>query len=203
MRSGSFGARRCGGLVLGLLVATAGPGTRTTHHCLRLGELPVYAAQFHIEMAGTPEVSRRIMANFPKLASNIRALRIDGDRSGVPRPSSSPVGRQFGNQPGHFTLEYRERSRTGECPAQALGATGRFHARTTGNGGRACNSPRGRSSRKRIACGDPQHPFLSHGLPSVPFSSGPALWQSPCSCWQESSHDRGRPRCSRPPARPS
>ncbi|MBL9135854.1 MAG: hypothetical protein JNK85_08305 [Verrucomicrobiales bacterium] len=50
------------------LVATAGPGTRTVHQCLRYGDHPVYAAQFHIEMTGTPETSRAIMANFLRLA---------------------------------------------------------------------------------------------------------------------------------------
>ncbi|MCC7374825.1 MAG: hypothetical protein IT581_09225 [Verrucomicrobiales bacterium] len=51
------------------LVATAGPGTQTRNQCLRYGDRPVYAAQFHIEMAGTPETSRAIMANFLRLAA--------------------------------------------------------------------------------------------------------------------------------------
>jgi hypothetical protein len=46
------------------LVATAGEGTRTRVQCLRLRDSLIYAAQFHIEMDGTPEVSRRIMENF-------------------------------------------------------------------------------------------------------------------------------------------
>src|SRR5262249_4198223 len=50
------------------LVATAGPDTQTRMQCLRLGTNWIYAAQFHIEMAGTPEVSRRIMSNFLALA---------------------------------------------------------------------------------------------------------------------------------------
>ncbi len=45
-------------------IATNGPKGLTRIQCLRLLDAPVYAAQFHIEMAGTPEVSRRIMANF-------------------------------------------------------------------------------------------------------------------------------------------
>jgi hypothetical protein len=45
-------------------IATAGEGTRTKIQCLRLRGRPIYAAQFHIEMAGTPEVSRQIMGNF-------------------------------------------------------------------------------------------------------------------------------------------
>lgn len=52
------------------LVATAGPGSQTAHQCLRFGDRPVYAAQFHIEMAGTPESSRTIMANFLRLAAD-------------------------------------------------------------------------------------------------------------------------------------
>lgn len=51
------------------LVATAGPGTRTRQQCLRRRDAPIYAAQFHIEMAGTPETSRTIMANFLRLAT--------------------------------------------------------------------------------------------------------------------------------------
>ncbi len=46
------------------LVATAGNGTLTKMQCLRVDGRPIYAAQFHIEMAGTPETSRLIMANF-------------------------------------------------------------------------------------------------------------------------------------------
>lgn len=56
------------------LIVTAGPGTQTKSQCLRLtgkpGEpdVPVYAAQFHIELDGTPETSRTIMGNFLRLA---------------------------------------------------------------------------------------------------------------------------------------
>jgi hypothetical protein len=50
------------------LIATAGPGTKTKVQCLRVKGSCIYAAQFHIEMAGTPETSRRIMANFLDLA---------------------------------------------------------------------------------------------------------------------------------------
>jgi GMP synthase-like glutamine amidotransferase len=50
------------------LIATAGAGTLTKTQCLRRDGLPIYAAQFHIEMAGTPENSRRIMSNFLTLA---------------------------------------------------------------------------------------------------------------------------------------
>ncbi|MBL9128291.1 MAG: hypothetical protein JNL97_11615 [Verrucomicrobiales bacterium] len=49
-------------------VATAGPGTRTLNQCLRRDGRPIYAAQFHIEMTGTPETSRTIMSNFLAIA---------------------------------------------------------------------------------------------------------------------------------------
>jgi hypothetical protein len=50
------------------LIATAGKGTLTKLQCLRVKGRPIYAAQFHIEMAGTPENSRRIMGNFLDVA---------------------------------------------------------------------------------------------------------------------------------------
>jgi hypothetical protein len=50
------------------LIATAGEGALTKTQCLRLDGRPIYAAQFHIELAGTPENSRIIMANFLNLA---------------------------------------------------------------------------------------------------------------------------------------
>ena len=50
------------------LIATGGAGTKTKTQFLRLTNYPIYAAQFHIEMEGTPESSRRIMSNFLKLA---------------------------------------------------------------------------------------------------------------------------------------
>jgi GMP synthase-like glutamine amidotransferase len=50
------------------LVATAGSGTKTKTQCLRLKDRYIYVAQFHIEMQGTPEVSRTIMQNFLGLA---------------------------------------------------------------------------------------------------------------------------------------
>jgi hypothetical protein len=51
-----------------LLLATAGAGSLTKTQCLRRQDRPIYAAQFHIEMNGTPESSRQIMSNFLKLA---------------------------------------------------------------------------------------------------------------------------------------
>jgi GMP synthase-like glutamine amidotransferase len=45
-----------------------GGGKSTENQCLRIADRYIYAAQFHIEMAGTPENSRRIMGNFLSLA---------------------------------------------------------------------------------------------------------------------------------------
>jgi hypothetical protein len=50
------------------LIAGVGTGTLTRTQCLRVKDRPIYAAQFHIEMAGTPENSKLIMASFLKLA---------------------------------------------------------------------------------------------------------------------------------------
>jgi len=50
------------------LIASAGEGTKTKVQCLKVKDAPIYAAQFHIEMDGTPETSRRIMSNFLRLA---------------------------------------------------------------------------------------------------------------------------------------
>ncbi|MFO1500980.1 MAG: hypothetical protein U1G07_21755 [Verrucomicrobiota bacterium] len=63
-------------------IATAGAGTQTKNQCLRLVGKCVYAAQFHIEMSGTPDVSRRIMGNFLSLAKQWRDQQIDGGTSG-------------------------------------------------------------------------------------------------------------------------
>jgi hypothetical protein len=50
------------------LIATAGTGSLTKTQCLRVKNRPIYAAQFHIEMSGTPETSKLIIANFLQLA---------------------------------------------------------------------------------------------------------------------------------------
>ncbi len=50
------------------LTATAGSGNLTKVQCLRLRNRPIYAAQFHIEMEGTPATSRKIMGNFLRIA---------------------------------------------------------------------------------------------------------------------------------------
>ena len=50
------------------VVAGGGEGALTRIQCLRKRGHLVYAAQFHIEMAGTPETSRQLMVNFLRLA---------------------------------------------------------------------------------------------------------------------------------------
>ncbi len=49
-------------------VVTKGPGALTVNQCLRVEDRYIYAAQFHMELPGTPENSRRIMGNFLSLA---------------------------------------------------------------------------------------------------------------------------------------
>ena len=62
------------------LVATAGQGSQTRMQCLRVNGRPIYAAQFHIEMTGTPEASRKIMSNFLGLAKKWSSARTHGAR---------------------------------------------------------------------------------------------------------------------------
>jgi len=68
------------------LVAVGGKGARTRTQCLRVRDRPIYAAQFHIEMAGTPETSRRIMTSF------LEAARAWGgyNPSAAPLPPPAP-----------------------------------------------------------------------------------------------------------------
>lgn len=49
-------------------LATAGAGAKTKMQAMRRKDRPIYAAQFHIEMDGTPESANRIMGNFLNLA---------------------------------------------------------------------------------------------------------------------------------------
>jgi hypothetical protein len=54
------------------LIATAGEGTKTKVQCLKVKDAVIYAAQFHIEMDGTPGTSRQIMSNFLRAARGAR-----------------------------------------------------------------------------------------------------------------------------------
>lgn len=55
------------------LIATAGQGSKTKTQCIRMNDRPIYAAQFHIEMNGTPEASKQIMSNFLAVAKAWRS----------------------------------------------------------------------------------------------------------------------------------
>jgi hypothetical protein len=61
-----------------VLVMTKGDKGYTVHQCLRVIDRPIYAAQFHIEMAGTAENSRQIMGNFLKLAKECGGYNAKG-----------------------------------------------------------------------------------------------------------------------------
>ncbi len=50
------------------LIATKGTGGLTDMQCMRVNDRPIYAAQFHIEMDGTPDNSQMLMTNFLRLA---------------------------------------------------------------------------------------------------------------------------------------
>jgi hypothetical protein len=49
-------------------VVTQGSGAKTKNQCLRVKDRYIYAAQFHVEMDGTTDNSRKIMSNFLTLA---------------------------------------------------------------------------------------------------------------------------------------
>jgi hypothetical protein len=68
------------------LIATAGQGTLTRTQCIRLKDRPIYAAQFHIENAGTPETSRAIMANFLRIASEWNQDHFERKPSNTTKP---------------------------------------------------------------------------------------------------------------------
>ncbi len=68
------------------LTATAGKDTKTKTQCLRMNDRLIYAAQFHIEMQGTPEASKQIMANFLALAKSWGGYNSQG--ASVPAPAS-------------------------------------------------------------------------------------------------------------------
>ncbi len=63
---------------------TRGPGALTENQCLRVVDRYIYAAQFHIEMDGTPETSQRIMSNFLSLARDWGGYNPRGKTVSVP-----------------------------------------------------------------------------------------------------------------------
>jgi len=70
-------------------VATKGPGALTENQCLRVADRYIYAAQFHIDMPGTPENSRRIMGNFLRLAKSWGGYNPRGEP--VKEPEALPM----------------------------------------------------------------------------------------------------------------
>jgi hypothetical protein len=71
-------------------VVTKGPGALTENQCLRVADRYIYAAQFHVEMKGTPENSRRIMANFLRLAKAWGGYNPRGKAVPLPDPIAAP-----------------------------------------------------------------------------------------------------------------
>jgi len=63
-----------------------GSGGKTNFQCLRVKDRYIYAAQFHIEMAGTPESSRQIMASFLQLAKEWGGYNPDAKPVAKPEP---------------------------------------------------------------------------------------------------------------------
>jgi hypothetical protein len=69
-----------------LLIATRGQDALTRTQALRVKDRYIYAAQFHIEMDGTPETSRAIMGNFLRLAKAWGGYNPDGKPVQAPEP---------------------------------------------------------------------------------------------------------------------
>ena len=65
-------------------------GGKTNFQCLRVKDRYIYAAQFHIEMAGTPKSSRRIMANFLQLAKEWGGYNPNAKPVARPEPFAMP-----------------------------------------------------------------------------------------------------------------
>jgi hypothetical protein len=71
-----------------VLVVTKGDKGHTVHQCLRVADRPIYAAQFHIEMAGTAENSQQIMGKFLKVAKEWGGYNPKG--KALPEPEMLP-----------------------------------------------------------------------------------------------------------------
>jgi hypothetical protein len=65
-------------------IATKGTGGLTNMQCMRVRDRYIYAAQFHMEMAGTPESSRVLMGNFLALARAWGGYNPKGEAVPVP-----------------------------------------------------------------------------------------------------------------------
>lgn len=67
-------------------VATKGPKGLTKNQCLRVADRSIYAAQFHIELPGTPENSQKIMSRFLSLAKCWGGYNPEGKPVPPPEP---------------------------------------------------------------------------------------------------------------------
>jgi GMP synthase-like glutamine amidotransferase len=72
------------------LLITQGSGGKTKTQCMRRDDRPIYAAQFHIEMKGTPESSRQIMANFLGVAQDWGGFNPHATPLAKPKPLANP-----------------------------------------------------------------------------------------------------------------
>lgn len=72
-------------------VVTKGPKGLTENQCLRRADRYIYAAQFHIELPGTPEPSRRIISNFLRLAKEWGGY----NPAGRPVPPPEPIAAEM------------------------------------------------------------------------------------------------------------
>lgn len=67
-------------------VVTNGPDALTENQCLRMRDRYIYAAQFHIELQGTPDSPRIIMGNFLSLAKQWGGYNPAGKPVPLPPP---------------------------------------------------------------------------------------------------------------------
>lgn len=67
-------------------IVKKGPQGLTENQCLRMKDRYIYAAQFHIELPGTPENSRRIISNFLRLAKDWGGYNPEGKEVPTPEP---------------------------------------------------------------------------------------------------------------------
>ena len=67
-------------------LVTKGPGAHTVNQCIRVSDRPIYAAQFHMELPGTPQNSRLIMSNFLRLAKEWGGYNPQAKPPPAPKP---------------------------------------------------------------------------------------------------------------------
>jgi len=75
-------------------VATRGPGALTVNQCIRVRNRYIYAAQFHMELPGTPATSQKIMGNFLSLARSWGGYNPRGKPLDPPRPLRATSGQK-------------------------------------------------------------------------------------------------------------